>query len=364
MQIFLCFFLAASLFFVPARSSANELPKIAVWDLEAANIPGPYTRVLTANIVSEVVKLQKYEVYSQENIRTLAGWTAEKMKLGCTETQCLTALGQMDIAKLISGNIGKVGRIYSVSLSLFNTQNARAENAVSQECQSEDDLIPLVRQAVRKLLGESSEIMPAAAPPQPVVIKEGLLQSAPGMAVGSRFVFQQTNVKGRNVRTYSLILKEKKDYGKKPAYWFDVSGGKAERFEVYDLNLNFVAIFRMGKEVHAFIPSLQRLSWPVQVGKVWKTVHDEWDVNQARRINGINGSGRVLAYEDVRVPAGTFKAFKIFYEWATVARETFWFAPQIASRVKIDREQLPNHPAGPGRSLHELKEYTIPLANQ
>jgi hypothetical protein len=149
-----CFFVLAFIFLTPSLSAGKDLAKIAVWDLEAANIPAPYTKVLTSNIVSEISKLKKYEVYSQENVRTLAGWAAEKMKLGCTDTQCLTALGQMDIGKLISGNVGKVGKIYSVSLNLFDTQNARAENAVSEDCQSEDDLIPLIRQAVRKLLGE------------------------------------------------------------------------------------------------------------------------------------------------------------------------------------------------------------------
>ncbi len=103
--------------------------------------------------MSEIAKLKKYEVYSQENVRTLAGWTEERMKLGCTSTQCLTALGQMDIAKLVSGRIGKVGNRYSVSLNIFDTQKAKAENSVSEFGSSEDELIDLVQVAARKLLG-------------------------------------------------------------------------------------------------------------------------------------------------------------------------------------------------------------------
>ena len=74
------------------------------------------------------------------------------MKLGCTSTQCLTALGQMDVAKLISGSVGKIGDTYSISLNLFDTQNARAENALSEFCRSENDLISVLQQTVRKLL--------------------------------------------------------------------------------------------------------------------------------------------------------------------------------------------------------------------
>jgi tetratricopeptide (TPR) repeat protein len=138
---------------LPSVSSGKDLPKIAVWDLTAGDINPSYAQDLTSILVSEISKLKKYEVYSQENVRTLAGWTAERMQLGCTDTKCLTALGQMDIAKLISGRVGKIGNRYSVSLNLFDTQNAKAENAVSEFGASEGELIDLVQVAVRKLLG-------------------------------------------------------------------------------------------------------------------------------------------------------------------------------------------------------------------
>jgi hypothetical protein len=87
------------------------------------------------------------------------------MKLGCTSTQCLTALGQMDIAKLISGSVAKIGSRYSVSLNLFDTQNSKAEQAISEFCNSEDELIELVQIASRKLLG--AELPPAKTEGRP-----------------------------------------------------------------------------------------------------------------------------------------------------------------------------------------------------
>ena len=117
---------------IPWVATAKDLPKVVVWDLAPRETKPGYAQELTSILVSEISKLGKYEVYSQENVRTLAGWTAEKMKLGCTSTECLMALGQMDVAKLISGSVGRIGNRYSVSLSLFNTQNARAEKALSE----------------------------------------------------------------------------------------------------------------------------------------------------------------------------------------------------------------------------------------
>jgi len=150
--LFLCFLaLACS----SSLSSGKEIPKIAVWDLTPGNINPSYAQDLTSILVSEINKLGKYEVYSQENVRTLAGWTAERMTLGCTDTKCLTALGQMEISKLISGRVGRIGNTYTVSLHLFDTLNVKAENSVSGECRTEDELIGLIRQVVKGLLGES-----------------------------------------------------------------------------------------------------------------------------------------------------------------------------------------------------------------
>jgi len=154
MKSSILFLLVAICFFgAPPLLAAKDLPKIAVWDLSAGDVKVAYAQDLTFILVSEISKLGKYEVYSQENVRTLAGWTAERMRLGCTDTKCLTALGQMDIAKLISGRVGRIGNTYLISLHLFDTQKVRAENSISEECKSEDELIPLVRQTARKLLG-------------------------------------------------------------------------------------------------------------------------------------------------------------------------------------------------------------------
>jgi formylglycine-generating enzyme len=163
------------LILIPGHSISfgKEVPKITVWDLSPLNINRDYAQVLTSILASEVSKLDKFEVYTQDNVRTLAGWTAERMQIGCTDTKCLTALGQMDVAKLISGSVGKIGNRFSVSLNLFDTQNAKAEKMISEFCSSEDELIDSVQVAVRKLLGEEKVASPpsaeAKAVPSPLV---------------------------------------------------------------------------------------------------------------------------------------------------------------------------------------------------
>jgi len=178
---------------IPPASAQKELSKIAVWDLVAGKLTPSYAQDLTALLASEVSKLETYEVYSQDNVRTLAGWTEERMPLGCTESKCLTALVQMDISKLISGRVRKIGNTYSMSLNLFDTQSVRAEEIIPEECKSEVELIPLVRQVVRKRSGievaqaEVGEKVPGKAP-------TGLPSPLPGSpftdpVTGMEFVF-------------------------------------------------------------------------------------------------------------------------------------------------------------------------------
>jgi hypothetical protein len=59
---------------------------------------------------------------------------------------------------------------------------------------------------------------------------------------------------------------------------------------------------------------------------------------------------KVGTYEEVRVPAGTFKTLRI-----QAGEETFWYAPSIGWVVKEEIE-----PHGKAEWLLELVKYTIP----
>jgi hypothetical protein len=80
--------------------------------------------------------------------------------------------------------------------------------------------------------------------------------------------------------------------------------------------------------------------WPLEVGKTWSS-----DMNFTR-FDGVTGNlkqdARVLAYEEVQVPAGRFMAFKIEKDgYIRLANgftgrmvDTFWYAPDARADVK------------------------------
>jgi hypothetical protein len=77
LPIVLIFFLV-----VPSISLGSNIPKVAVWNIEPRAVSNFYAKELTSILVSELTKLGKYEIYSQENIQTVTKWTEERMKLG------------------------------------------------------------------------------------------------------------------------------------------------------------------------------------------------------------------------------------------------------------------------------------------
>jgi hypothetical protein len=125
---------------------------------------------------------------------------------------------------------------------------------------------------------------------------------------------------------------------------------------------NLMAHLRNGQVIDTDLPELGSYSWPLWVGKAWTTTYTFHDVarNFTAGPGPVERHVKVAAYEDVSVPAGTFKAFRIE---TTPGRndavsETIWYAPDVKLAVKYIYRQEPNHYLGPGQAVVEL--LTVP----
>lgn len=98
------FFLASILVITFPASAGKELPKIAVWDLAPRNTPASHAQELTSILVSEISKLGKYEVYSQDAARATGAAT-----LGCAwpglYNLSLEPFGVSEFSKLRKGSL-------------------------------------------------------------------------------------------------------------------------------------------------------------------------------------------------------------------------------------------------------------------
>ena len=98
---------------------------------------------------------------------------------------------------------------------------------------------------------------------------------------------------------------------------------------------NQMALMRNGRESETFTPDSQSFSWPLWVGKSWRATGS---FQGALPATDWGYYREVAAYEDVTVPAGTFKAFRIETSpGANIDRGyhmTQWYAPSVAYVVK------------------------------
>ncbi|MEE9602182.1 MAG: hypothetical protein V3V75_02690, partial [Thermoguttaceae bacterium] len=81
------------------------------------------------------------------------------------------------------------------------------------------------------------------------------------------------------------------------------------------------------------------------------------DGERGRTFFHVSWRGEVTAYENVTVPAGTFKAFKLEGKDPAV-RLDVWYSPELKANVKEIFERFSNHFLGPGKWTTELIEYS------
>jgi hypothetical protein len=171
----------------------------------------------------------------------------------------------------------------------------------------------------------------------------------PVLFMGSRFIYQDTNLSSGKICKVTMVVKEKKEFEKKPAYWIEVSREEGNSFDIYDMNLNWIGSFVDGKELESAEPCIRVFNWPLRVGKKWDSSYTSRNYSEGFRPSPSKVSVNIRTYEDLTVPAGTFKTLRI-----QAGGETFWYAPSIGWVVK---EQI--GPYGKDGWLLELVEYTI-----
>ncbi len=181
---------------------------------------------------------------------------------------------------------------------------------------------------------------------------EGVRADAGFPASGTKWVYQTVDQSGATTRATHMALEEG-TYEGKPVY--RMSDGvnilildKATR--------NWVATVRDAKERLAASPSDQMFSFPMWVGKSWVAKYSYYDRDRGLSFLDVPYSWRVAAYEEVKVPAGTFKAFRL--EGSNPFSSTsVWYAPEVRLIVKRVDERSPTHYLGTGKATTELLEY-------
>lgn len=184
-------------------------------------------------------------------------------------------------------------------------------------------------------------------------VSEYSVKGPPILHLGSKFIYKHTNLLDGQSSQVTMEVTEEKEFDHKKAYWIDTTGKGMSYFNIYDMNLNWVGLFGDGKELESAEPCLQVFKWPLRVGGKWNSKYTFRDFSDHSRNVYVHTSKvdvNIRTYEEVKVPAGSFKALRI-----QAGGETFWYAPSIGWIVKEQGGSQRDN-----RWILELVEYDIP----
>ena len=97
---------------------------------------------------------------------------------------------------------------------------------------------------------------------------------------------------------------------------------------------------------------------PLEVGKT-ATQKFTMTIHAAKRTIPIESTYTVVAFEDITVPAGTFKVFRVRSTDNAGNENLNWFSPELGLFVKSSLRRTAKHAQGPGTRETELISLTI-----
>ena len=109
-----------------------------------------------------------------------------------------------------------------------------------------------------------------------------------------------------------------------------------------------------GAVVRRDTPPAPQYKWPLTTGAKWEHAYT-FENSRDRQTSQRQTSWEVHKVEDVTVPAGTFRAFKISSSDLRTGRQIYemWYAPEVKQWIKI-REWLES-----GERRREMTEYKL-----
>jgi hypothetical protein len=95
--------------------------------------------------------------------------------------------------------------------------------------------------------------------------------------------------------------------------------------------------------------------WPLELGKSW--TREQRATFGGKQTVTYSVTQKVEAYEDVKVPAGTFKAWKISTATSLGDENLVWFSPDHGIFIKQSLKRTARHAQGAGTREVELLSY-------
>jgi len=119
------------------------------------------SKILTDKVITLIDKAGDYRIIERSMMKQILA-EQEFQKLDCVSGECAVDVGQiLGVEKIITGSIGKIGPLYSISLRKINVETGEIEGGASYEINGgiEDVLTVGLAKCVEQLTGSNLNIV-------------------------------------------------------------------------------------------------------------------------------------------------------------------------------------------------------------
>ena len=154
--------IAAAALLLPFSAGA-ERTRLAVLGLAAQGVDEDAGATLTSLLGTELTRLDRFEVLSVEDVKSLVAATQLAQVLGCEGPSCSADLGalgsRLNAGRLVTGTVGLVGEKALLNLTLLDPAAGKVVNRASAEAASLESLPGEMRAAVLALFGIAGQLV-------------------------------------------------------------------------------------------------------------------------------------------------------------------------------------------------------------
>ena len=127
---------------------------IAVLNFDGRGISESEVATLTDRLRGHLVNTSAFVVLDRGNMEEILKEFGFQQS-GCTSTECAVEVGKMlNVQKMVTGSIGKVGKTYTIDISIVDVESSRIERSLSKDYRGEiDDLLAVLKTIAYELAG-------------------------------------------------------------------------------------------------------------------------------------------------------------------------------------------------------------------
>jgi TolB-like protein len=155
--------LAVALLLPGAAQAAR--PRIAVWDLKVVQgISAGTAEILTDIVATDLAQTGTVQVIARQDVLAVLGFERHKQQLGCMEQGCLAEIGgALGADYVLSGQVGKLGDQFRVSLIAVDAKTAMAVGRAAEFCPADEGaLANATRVALKAVFEQLAGALPKA----------------------------------------------------------------------------------------------------------------------------------------------------------------------------------------------------------